>query len=63
MTKKRVDQPLNLRAKKEVVEKMRKIAAVNGLSVTDVAAMCLASGLNIVAKKLGEINEPEPEPV
>jgi hypothetical protein len=49
-------QPLSLRPKKEVLEKMRKIAEVNGLSMSDVANMCLAGGLNIVESKLSEIH-------
>lgn len=54
--KNRVQQPLSLRPRKEVMEKMRKIAEMNGLSISDVGNMCLAGGLTIVESKLGEIH-------
>lgn len=54
---KRSEQPLSLRPKKDIVEKIKKIAVINGLSMSDVANMCLASGLNIVETKLDEINQ------
>lgn len=48
--------PVALRPKPETMEKIRKIAKVNGLSVADVMNLCLASGLNMVETKLGEIH-------
>lgn len=40
---------------------MKAIAAKNGLSLNDVATMCLVSGLVRVETKLDEINNPGPE--
>lgn len=44
----------------ELIEKLQKIAQVNGLSANDVANMSIAAGLNIVETKLRELHEPEP---
>lgn len=51
--------PMQLRPKHEVVMKIKQIAKVNGLSFSDVANLCLASGLGMVETKLKEIREPE----
>ena len=53
--------PLQVKTRGEVREKMKLIAAKNGLSLNDVANMCLASGLGIVDRKLQEIHNPETE--
>jgi hypothetical protein len=50
--------PLQVKTRGEVREKMKLIAAKNGLSLNDVANMCLASGLGIVDRKLQEIHNP-----
>ena len=44
---------------KRLSEKLQKIAAANGLSLNDVANLCVAAGLNMVESKLREIHEPE----
>lgn len=44
----------------ELIEKLKKIAEVNGLSVNDVVNMSVAAGLPTVETKLREIHEPEP---
>jgi hypothetical protein len=46
----------------ELVAKMEKIAANNGLSINDVANMAVAAGLNMVERKLTEIRDPVGEP-
>jgi len=48
--------PLSVRPNMETMSKIRKIAKVNGLSITDVINLCLASGINMVEAKLGEIH-------
>lgn len=48
--------PVALRPKPETMLKIRKIAKVNGLSISDVMNLCLASGLNMVETKLAEIH-------
>lgn len=52
--------PLQIRVGEGTREKLKVIAEKNGLSLNDIATMCLAAGLNKVALKLGEINSPEP---
>ena len=54
--KKGADKPFAFRAKAETMEKVRKIAQINGVSVADVVNLSLAAGLNIVETKLGEIH-------
>jgi hypothetical protein len=51
--------PLQVKIRDEVRVKLKTIAAKNGLSLNDVASMCLAAGHNIVDAKLSEIHEPE----
>lgn len=51
--------PLQIRVGEDTREKMKFIAEKNGLSLNDIATMCLAAGLNRVASKLDEIGEPE----
>lgn len=53
--------PLQFKARPEVREKLKAIALKNGLSLNDVASMCLAAGMNMVTRKLQEIHEPETE--
>lgn len=52
--------PQDNKAGAELVEKIRKISAASGLSLNDVANMCVAAGLGIVERKLTEIRTPEP---
>jgi hypothetical protein len=54
----RVQTPLSIRPKKDVMDKIRKIAEANSLPISTVANMCLAGGLTIVAGKLEEIHTP-----
>ena len=54
--KKGTDKPIAFRAKAETMDKVRKIAAANGVSIADVINLGLAAGLNIVETKLGEIH-------
>lgn len=49
---------LSLRPKKELQERIRKIAKENGLSISDVANMCLAGGIPMVELKMDEIHRP-----
>jgi hypothetical protein len=51
--------PFQVKAKPEIREKLKRIAAENGLSLNDVATMALAAGINMVETKLKEIHEPE----
>ena len=50
--------PFQVKARAEVRDKLKMIAAKNGLSLNDVASMCLAAGTNMVETKLREIHEP-----
>lgn len=50
--------PLQVKPREETREKLKKLAEANGLSLNDIATMCLASGLPMVEKKLREIHEP-----
>lgn len=43
-----------------LIQKLEKIAEVNGLSLNDVANMAVAAGLPMVETKLREIHAPEP---
>jgi len=52
--------PLQIRVGEDTREKLKVIAEKNGLSLNDIATMCLAAGLNKVSVKLDEINSPEP---
>lgn len=52
--------PLQVKLRPDAREKLKVIAAKNGLSLNDVASMSLAAGLNMVDRKLEEIHEPEP---
>jgi hypothetical protein len=51
--------PLQIRVSLESREKLKAIAAENGLSLNDISTMCLAAGLGKVASKLREIRKPE----
>jgi hypothetical protein len=51
--------PLQIKLREETREKLKTIAARNGLSLNDVASMAVAAGLNMVDGKLREIHEPE----
>jgi hypothetical protein len=42
----------------ELIQKLEKIAEVNGLSMNDVANLSVAAGLPMVETKLREIHEP-----
>ena len=42
----------------DLAAKIEKIAAVNGLSMNDVANLAMAAGLPMVETKLREIHEP-----
>ncbi len=53
--------PLQIKTREEVRGKLKAIAAKNGLSLNDVASMCLAAGMGMVSQKLQEIHEPEHE--
>jgi len=53
--------PFQVKTREEVREKMKVIASKNGLSLNDVASMCLAAGMPMVERKLSEIHHPEPE--
>jgi hypothetical protein len=44
----------------ELIEKIQKIAEVNGLSANDVVNMSIAAGLSTVETKLRELHEPVP---
>lgn len=50
--------PLSVRPKKVVMDKIRKVAEINGLPISTVANMCLASGIFIVDAKLSEMGDP-----
>ena len=50
--------PLQVRIRPEARTKLKKIAAMNGLSANDAASLCIAAGLNIVGVKLEEIHNP-----
>lgn len=49
-------QVLTIPASDELKEKLEKIAEANGLSLTDVTKLCIASGIQMVQTKLGEIH-------
>jgi hypothetical protein len=53
--------PLQVRVGGETREKLKVIAVKNGLSLNDIATMCLAAGLSKVAAKLDDIHRPDPE--
>lgn len=53
--------PLQVKPREETREKLKQLAEANGLSLNDIATMCLASGLPMVEKKLREIHEPQPQ--
>lgn len=53
--------PLQVKIGGATREKMKLIAAKNGLSLNDVASLCLAAGLFRVEQKLSEIRKPDPE--
>lgn len=50
--------PLQVRVELGTREKLKLIASKNGLSLNDIATMCLIAGMGKVALKLSEINEP-----
>lgn len=50
--------PFQIKTREETREKMKRIAAENGLSLNDVATMCIAAGIDMVATKLREIHQP-----
>jgi len=50
--------PLQIKVRGETRSKLKTIAAKNGLSLNDVAGMCLAAGATMVETKLREIHEP-----
>lgn len=50
--------PFQVKTRSEVREKLKAIAVKNGLSLNDVATMCLAAGMPMVERKLTEIHEP-----
>lgn len=52
--------PMQVKARSETREKLKKIAKANGLSLNDVATMAIAAGINMVETKLREIHQPEP---
>lgn len=52
--------PLQIRVGGDARAKMILIAKKNGLSLNDVASLCLAAGLVKVETKLDEMREPEP---
>jgi hypothetical protein len=56
--KKLQEQPLSLRPKKVVMDKLRKVSEVNGLPISTIGNMCLAAGIFIVESKLGDIRDP-----
>jgi hypothetical protein len=53
--------PFQVKAREDVRTKLQILAKANGLSLNDVATMCLALGLPRVERKLNEIHNPEPE--
>ena len=50
--------PLQVRVAISTRGKLKAIASKNGLSLNDIATMCLVAGLPKVASKLDEINDP-----
>lgn len=48
-------KPTSIKPAPEVLEKIRKIAKANGLSIHSVMNLCMASGLNIVEAKMNEM--------
>lgn len=53
--------PVQIKMKEDTRIKLKRIAQANGLSLNDVATMCLAAGLPTVENKLHEIHNPAPE--
>lgn len=53
--------PFQVKARQGVREKLKIIAEKNGLSLNDVASMCIAAGIPMVETKLGEIYAPKDE--
>lgn len=53
--------PVQIKVREDVRMKLKRVAQANGLSLNDVATMCLASGLPKVEEKLHEIHNPPPE--
>lgn len=50
--------PFQVKTRPEVREKLKAIAFKNGLSLNDIATLCLAAGVPMVETKLREIHEP-----
>ncbi len=50
--------PFQVKTRGETREKLQRLAQANGLSLNDIATLCLISGMPLVEKKLREIHAP-----
>lgn len=50
--------PFQVKTKGDLRDRLKALAAKNGLSLNDIATMCLAAGIPMVETKLREIHEP-----
>jgi hypothetical protein len=50
--------PFQVKTKGDLRDRLKTLAVKNGLSLNDIATMCLAAGIPMVETKLREIHEP-----